>query len=74
MKLSTMENLTKMIKYGRVRAKSASNKHKPDSVVRYYYLEHPMRINGIEYMVNMDIRKVPKMNGRFYIHSVKIKN
>ena len=73
-KLSTMENLAKMIKFGKIRAKSALNNHKPNSTARYYYLEHPIKIDNIEYMVNIDIRKVPNMNGRFYIHSVKTKN
>ena len=73
MKLATMDNLAKMIKYGEIRAKDAPNKHNPNSPARYYYLEHPININGINYMVNMDIRKVPNTNGRFYIHSIDTK-
>ena len=59
-KLATMDFLAKMIKYGNVRAK-------------YYYLEHPIIIDGKQYMVNIDIKKVPGTNGRFYIHSINTK-
>ena len=69
-KLAIIDNLAKMVKYGEVRAKPASNKHNPNSPAQYYYLEHPINIDGIKYMVNMDIRKVPNTNGRFYIYSI----
>ena len=59
-KLATMDFLAKMIKYGNVRAK-------------YYYLEHPIIVDGKQYMVNIDIKKVPGTNGRFYIHSINTK-
>lgn len=62
-----------MIKYGEIRAKDAPNKHIPNSPARYYYLEHPITIDGSKYVVNMDIRKVPNTNGRFYIHSINTK-
>lgn len=72
-KLATMDSLAKMIKYGEVRNAQAKNYHNNNSTATYYYLEHPITIDGIKYMVNMDIRKVPNYNGRFYIHSVDTK-
>ena len=49
------------------------NYHNSNSPAEYYYLQHPISIDGVNYMVNMDIRKVPNMNGRFYIHSIDTK-
>lgn len=72
-KLATMDSLAKMIKYGEIRANSATNYHNSSSTAEYYYLEHPITIDGNKYMVNMDIRKVPNYNGRFYIHSIDTK-
>ena len=72
-KLITMDSLAKMIKYGKVRCNKASNYHKPNSLAEYYYLMHPILIDGIKYVVNMDIRKVPNTIGRFYIHSIQTK-
>lgn len=72
-KLATMDSLAKMIKYGEVRAKSATNYHNMKSTAKYYYLKHPIVVDGVQYMVNMDIRKVPDTNGRFYIHSINTK-
>ena len=72
-KISNYDSLAKMIKYGHVRAIQASNYHNVKSPATYYYLEHPISIDGKQYMVNIDIRKVPNSNGRFYIHSVNTK-
>jgi len=72
-KLATMDNLAKMIKYGEIRTSEASNYHNSNSPAKYYYLQHPIIIDGVNYMVNMDIRKVPNINGRFYIHSIDTK-
>ena len=72
-KIATMKYLAKMIKYDKVRAKDAANNHNINSPVRYYYLEHPIKIDNCYYIVNMDIRKVPNLNGRFYIHSLTTK-
>lgn len=69
-KLSIIDNLAKMIKYGEIRSEKASNYHNPNSEAEYYYLKHPVKIDGNEYVVNMDIRKVPNSNGRFYIYSI----
>lgn len=73
MKLATMDYLAKMIKYGKVRAKEKNNKHNLKSEAKYYYLEHPIMIDEIEFMVTIDIRKGPNYNGKFYIHSIKTK-
>lgn len=72
-KLSIVDNLAKMIKYGEVRTNSQPNKHNPNSPAIYYYLNHPVTIDDQNYMVNMDIRKVPNQNGRFYIYSITTK-
>ena len=72
-KIATMKCLAKMIKYGKLRSKDASNFHNFNSPARYYYLQHPVIIDNEKYIVNMDIRKVPNENGRFYIHSLKTK-
>ncbi|MBR1376717.1 MAG: hypothetical protein IJ565_02775 [Bacilli bacterium] len=73
LKLATMDNLAKMIKYGKIRSKTRPNDHNPKSTIQYYYLEHPIIVDGIKYMVNIDIRRVPNTNGRFYIHSISTK-
>ena len=65
--------MAKMIKYGEVRAKNTTNYHNAKSTAMDYYLEHPIIVDGTQYMVNMDIRKVPETNGRFYIHSINTK-
>lgn len=72
-KLATMDSLAKMIKYGEIRAESALNYHNSNSPAQYYYLNHPINIDGKDYNVNIDIRKVPNSNGRFYIHSINTK-
>lgn len=72
-KLTTMDNLAKMIKHGKVRSNKASNYHNKNSSAEYYYLIHPIIIDNEKYMVNIDIRKVPNVSGRFYIHSVQTK-
>lgn len=70
-KLATMTNLAKMIKYGEVRSAEASNYHNPNSSVTYAYLTHPITVDGINYNVEMDIRKAVEGN-QFYIHKIKI--
>ena len=72
-KIATMLYLAKMIKYGKIRAIDSHNKHNMNSPARYYYLKHPIIIDDVEYIVNIDIRKVPNLNGRFYIHSLHTK-
>ena len=72
-KLATMMNLAKMIKYGKIRSISKPNQHNINSKAVYFYLEHPIIIDNVEYIVNIDIRCIPNTNGRFYIHSVKTK-
>ncbi len=72
-KLSTLDSLAKMIKYGKIRSCPKNNNHNSKSKAIYHYLKHPIIIDGIQYIVNIDIRKVPNEVGRFYIHSIKIK-
>ena len=70
-KLATMKHLAKLIKYGEVRAKEASNYHNSKSEATYAYLTAPITVDGVTYNVDMDIRKSPRGN-RFYIHKIKI--
>ena len=53
-KLATMDSLAKMIKYGEIRAEEASNYHNSNSPAQYYYLNHPINVNGKEY--NVDVK------------------
>ena len=71
-KIASMSKLANLIKYGEVRAQEAPNYHDPNSKVRYAYLKAPLRVDGQEYTVNMDIRKSPNGENRFYIHSLQI--
>lgn len=66
-----MKHLAKLIKYGEVRAKEASNYHNSKSEATYAYLTAPITVDGVTYNVDMDIRKSPRGN-RFYIHKIKI--
>lgn len=72
-KLAVIDYLAKMVKYGEIRANDQPNFHNLKSPTRYYYLKHPIIIDNKKYEVNMDIRKVPGCNGRFYIYSVTTK-
>ena len=72
-KIASMSELAKMIKYGEVRAKDASNYHDPKSRVRFSYLKSPINIDGINYDVTMDIKRLPNNDNIFYIHDLKIK-
>lgn len=73
-KIASMSKLANLIKYGEVRAQEAANKHNPNSSVRYAYLTAPLRVDGQNYIVNMDIRKSPEGENRFYIHSLQVNN
>ena len=46
---------------------------KPNNTVNYYYLEHPITIDGNKYMVNRDIRKAPNYNAndKYYYHQLE---
>ncbi len=72
-KIASMSELAKMIKYGEVRAKEASNYHNPKSRVRFSYLKSSINIDGINYDVTMDIKRLPNNDNIFYIHDLKIK-
>ena len=73
-KIATMQSLAKLIKYGEIRSPESGNYHDPNSQVRYAYLNSPIIIDGVQYNVNMDIRKSPNGENRFYIHSLQISN
>ena len=73
-KICVMDYLAKLIKYANVRAPEANNYHNCNSKVRYMYLKSFININKKEYEVNIDIRKSPNGENKFYIHSFKIKN
>ena len=68
-----MDSLAKMIKYDEFINLLVKNYHNTNSTANYYYLEHPITIDGNKYMINMDIRKVWNSNGRFFIHSIDTK-
>lgn len=70
-KLATMTSLAKLIKYGEVRSEDASNYHNVNSGSVFAYLTAPISVDGVNYTVNMDIKKTPDGN-RFYIHTIKI--
>ncbi len=68
-KIVTMETLAKLIKYGTKRAEDAANYHDKKSKVVFSYLESFVEIEGVVYKINIDIRKSPNGENRFYIHS-----
>lgn len=72
-KIASMSELAKMIKYGEVRAKDASNYHNPKSKIKFSYLKSPINIDGVNYDVTMDIKRLPNNDNIFYIHDLKIK-
>lgn len=72
-KISTIPYLAKMVKFGEVRSPEAKNYHNNNSKVTYAYLKYPITIDGNDYIVNLDIRKSPNGENRFYIHSLDIK-
>lgn len=68
-KIVSMENLAKLIKHGRKRAEDAANYHDKNSKVIFSYLESFVEIENVVYKINIDIRKSPNGENRFYIHS-----
>lgn len=58
-----------MIKYGEVRSIDAKNYHNSNSNLLYTYLKHPITVDGIDYMVKIDIRRANVVNN-FYIHKI----
>ena len=72
-KIASMSELAKMIKYGEVRASDAPNKHDSKSKVRFGYLKSSINIDGINYYVTMDIKRLPNSENIFHIHNLKIK-
>ncbi len=72
-KIASMSELAKMIKYGEVRSEDASNYHNPKSKVRFSYLQSSINVDGVNYDVTIDIKKLPNNDNIFYIHDLKIK-
>ena len=72
-KIASMSELAKMIKYGEVRAKDAYNYHNPRSEAKFSYLKSQINIDGVNYDVTMDIKRLPNNDNIFYIHDLKIK-
>lgn len=72
-KIASMSELAKMIKYGEVRAKDAPNYHNPRSEANFSYLKSSINIDGVNYGVTMDIKRLPGNENIFYIHDLKIK-
>ena len=71
LKIVTMEYLDKIIMCGKIRAEDAKNYHNDKSKIIYSYLESNIIIDDELYKVNIDIRKSPNGDNKFYIHSIK---
>lgn len=72
-KIASIEMLPELIKNGIIRKKEARNYHNPESKSSFAYLQSEATINGIEYQVNIDIKRIDNSD-RFYIHSIDLKN
>lgn len=72
-KIASMSELAKMIKYGEVRAKDSYNYHNPRSEAKFSYLKSSINIDGVNYDVTIDIKRLPSNENIFYIHNLKIK-
>lgn len=73
-KIATMESLAKLVKYGKIRCKEATDYHNIKSKVKYAYLVYQIYIDNTPYKVTMDIRKYPNGENRFYIHNLSLQN
>nr|DAW74964.1 MAG TPA: Large polyvalent protein-associated domain 3 [Caudoviricetes sp.] len=71
-KIATVSKLANLIKYGEVRAAEVGDYHDSNSKIRFAYLTAPINVDGIPYMVTMDIKKYPNGKNKFYIHSINI--
>lgn len=49
------------------------NENNPKSSVRFNYLKSSINIDGINYYVTMDIKRLPNSENVFHIHNLKIK-
>ncbi|MBR1802522.1 MAG: hypothetical protein IJ777_00885 [Clostridia bacterium] len=72
-KIASMSQLAKLIKYGKIRSKEAKNYHDKNSKIKYAYLIAPITIDGVNYDVTIDIRKITNGENKFYIHALLIK-
>ena len=71
LKIATMECLDRIIMQGKIRAIDAKDYHNDNSKIFYSYLESNIIIDDNLYKVNIDIRRLPTGNNKFYIHSIK---
>lgn len=65
-----MNELAKLIKYGKIRSKEAKNYH---NKIKYAYLTGTIMMDGVSYDVAINIRKVTNGQNKFYIHALSIK-
>lgn len=72
-KIASVEHLPELIRTGTVRAPEKGNFKNATYKSSFVYLKNEIEIDGKEYLVTMDIKKLPDNSNRFYIHDIKIK-
>lgn len=72
-KIASVEHLPELIRTGTVRAPEKGNFKNATYKSSFVYLKNEIEIGGKEYLVTMDIKKLPDNSNRFYIHDIKIK-
>lgn len=72
-KIASVEHLPELIRTGTVRAAEKENFKNAASKTSFVYLKNEIEIDGKEYLVTMDIKKLSDNSNRFYIHDIKIK-
>lgn len=72
-KIASVEQLPELIRTGTVRSPEKGNFKNPASRTSFIYLQNEMQIDGKEYLVTLDIKKLSDDSNRFYIHNIKIK-
>ena len=71
-KISSVEHLPELIRTGRVKADDVKH-YDANAKSKFLYLENDINIDGEDYIVQIDVKKLPEGSNRFYIHSIKIK-
>lgn len=72
-KLATIRDIPALIKNGTLVDDDVENIHKPESNVKYAYIENNVLINGKPATIKIAIRKSPRKN-KFWVHTIDIKN
>lgn len=72
-KIASVEHLPELIRTGTVRAPEKENFKNATYKSSFVYLKNEIEIDGKEYLVTMDIKKLPDNSNRFYIHDIKLK-